>query len=350
MISESSTVSTRCEDNKEVPILCNNQDLKVVNSQNQEGTGDVHSEESQPTDKNSFYDILDYWNDEDDDSDDPSESLEISWSTLSYERFFPGRILGNTFTIKNVGYKACTFQLSFENSNIDSALVKEKMQDYYNWKTFNQVEKTFTKHLENKIDNSEENLSVWYFEDPYTKRLTKNVEMELEPEDEYEFIVVLKSPSINKQTLFAANAIINNFSNQTQQKVFWFGCMERWKLSCPKELHNLKLNSKMIKIMMKRNQTMPIKLLLENKGDMQIIGNFQSIEMDKSIQFYFPREKLIVDSNSRAILEIKAVHKSDNEGSWSNMQNKPEIIHKLVIAKIKDSEFKYSLIFEITVV
>lgn len=343
-------VTSHEEDTEHQSPSCN-QDLYAVADQNTKGINQNDSSSNQQQERNVYIDILEYCNDdEDDDSDDPAEFLEISCNTLSYERFFPGRILGNTFTVKNIGYKACTFSLSFDNSNIDTNLVKEKMLDYYSWEGSGSFEKAYTKHLVNGVCASEENLSVWYIEDPNTKRLTKSIEMELESEDEYEFIVVLKSPSINKQTLFTANVIVNNFLNQTKQKVFWFGCMEKWKLTCPKELYNLKLNSKIIKVVMKRNHAAPIKLLLENKGDMQIVGNFQSIEMDKSIQFYIPRERVTIDSNSRSILEIKAVHKADSQNSEDNSQCKPEVIHKLVIAKIKDCELKYSLIFEITVV
>ena len=100
--------------------------------------------------------------------------------------------------------------------------------------------------------------------------------------------------------------------------------------------------------MMRRNQAASFKILLENKGDMNVTGNFQSIEKDKTVQFYIPKEKVSIDAKSKAILEIKAVHKEENNNP--NETHKPEIIHKLVIAKIKDCEFKYSIIFEITLV
>ena len=75
--------------------------------------------------------------------------------------------------------------------------------------------------MKDKIDWSDENLSVWFIEDPYTKRLTRNVEMELDSGEEYEFIVVLKSKSINKQTLYVANINVYNLLNQAQQTVFF---------------------------------------------------------------------------------------------------------------------------------
>ena len=176
--------------------------------------------------------------------------------------------------------------------------------------------------------------------------------MELDPGDEYEFIVVLKSLAINRQTMFAANVTLYNYIKESKQKIFCFGWMESLKVSLPKEIYDVKLNSKMIKIVMRRNQSaMPIKVLLENKGDMQVFGNFQSIEMEKNLQFYIPKDKFSIEPNSKALLEIKAVHKFGGQQIKKvTTTQKPEVIHKLVIAKIRDCEFKFSIIFEITII
>mmetsp|Transcript_25127 Transcript_25127/g.27878 ORF Transcript_25127/g.27878 Transcript_25127/m.27878 type:complete len:125 (-) Transcript_25127:47-421(-) len=124
--------------------------------------------------------------------------------------------------------------------------------------------------------------------------------------------------------------------------------MEALKISIPKEMYNTKLNAKMVKIVMRKNQpAQSIKLLLENKGDMQLVLNFQSVEMEEYLHFYLPRDKLSLEPNSKALLEIKALHKL---GSQMNDDDKPEIIHKLVVAKVKDCEFKFSIIFEITII
>lgn len=277
------------------------------------------------------------------------EPLELSTQVLSYERFFPGRILGNTFVIRNNSSKTAKFQLSFDNSGIDRLYVGEKLCEYYGCENINEIEDTYTKHLKSEINTSQEALNVWNMEDPFTKRLTKVVQMELEGDEEYEFIIVLKSPSVNKQTLFATNVFVHDLDRNTLQTILCFGCMETLNISCPKEMYNTKLKAKMIKIMMRRKQaSQPIKILLENKGDMPICANFQSIEMEKNLQFYIPRDRLTIESNSKALLEIKALHKLGGKKSSSN--SKPEVIHKLVVAKVKDCEFKFSLIFEITIV
>lgn len=280
------------------------------------------------------------------------EPLEISTNILSYERFFPGRILGNTFVVKNVSTKSARFQLSFDNQDITRLSVGEKLCDYYGCDNINEIEDSYTKHLNQEIDTSEEVLKAWYVEDPYTKKLTKNVKMELGSGEEYEFIIVLKSPVENKQNMLTTNVLIRDMDRNTVQPVFCYGCMESLKVSCPKEMYNTKLKHKMIKVMMRRKQAaQPIKVLLENKGDMPVMGNFQSVEMEKNLQFYIPRDKVTIEANSKALLEIKAMHKLGSQASKKNGDSKkPEVIHKLVIAKIKDCEFKFSLIFEITIV
>ena len=51
---------------------------------------------------------------------------------------------------------------------------------------------------------------AWYMEDPFTKGLVKNVEIDLEPGEGYNFIVVLKSKVQNiKPTLYLTNIEIN---------------------------------------------------------------------------------------------------------------------------------------------
>ncbi len=114
-------------------------------------------------------------------------------------------------------------------------------------------------------------------------------------------------------------------------------------------MYNTKLDAKMVKIVMRRKQqAQSIKLLLENKGDMQVISNFQSIEMEKNLQFYLPNNKVTLDKKSKGILEIKALHKLGNQAP--SEEGKPEIIHKLVVAKVKDSALNYSIVFEITII
>ena len=141
--------------------------------------------------------------------DEPFENLEVSTNILSYERFFPGRILGNTFIIKNIGFKTWSFRLTFENKHIDNHYAENKFLEYYGCDSIKEIEESYNKHIREKINNSKDTLNVWNIEDPFTRRLTKVIDMELDPGDEYEFIVVLKSPAINRQTLFAANVVTN---------------------------------------------------------------------------------------------------------------------------------------------
>lgn len=100
--------------------------------------------------------------------------------------------------------------------------------------------------------------------------------------------------------------------------------------------------------MRRKQQAQTIKLLLENRGDMQVVSNFQSVEMEKNLQFYLPFSKVVLEPRSKAIFEIKALHKLSKQPA--SEEGKPEIIHKLVVAKVKDSALNYSIVFEITII
>lgn len=180
-------------------------------------------EEQNSDSTNSLFEDLLLYRKQSSEEEEFVEPLEISTNILSYERFFPGRILGNTFTIRNVGSQTIKFKLSFDNSDINRLFVGEKLCDYYGCDNVNEIENSYTKHLKSDIDVSKETLNAWHIEDPYTKRLTKNVQMELESGEEYEFIVVLKSPIVNKQTLLAANVNVYDLTRNSLQTVFCFG-------------------------------------------------------------------------------------------------------------------------------
>ena len=278
----------------------------------------------------------------------PVVNLEVSTNILSYERFYPGRILGNTFALRNTGDKPASFTIDLDNSTFTRTYISEKLCDYFGTSNINDIDKAYTKYLKKEYEPSKENLDVWYIEDPFSKKLTKKVQMTLNEGEEYEFIVVLKSATINKQTFYAANAVVNCDEAEKELKVFCFGCMESLKVGSPKEMYNQELGSKMIKVVMRRRQqAQAIKLLLENKGEMEVNTSFQSMEMEKDLQFYIPRDKVRIEPHSKALLEIKAIHKLGPKGG---KDSKPEIIHKLVIARVKDCELKFSFIFEITII
>lgn len=55
----------------------------------------------------------------------------LSNNILSYERFYPGRILGNTFTITNKTSKSFNINLRFSNDGIDNEYVSGRLMDFY---------------------------------------------------------------------------------------------------------------------------------------------------------------------------------------------------------------------------
>ena len=59
--------------------------------------------------------------------EDSVDPLELTTNLLSYERFFPGRILGNTFVARSNSGRPLKFTLKFENNGIDRLFVGEKL-------------------------------------------------------------------------------------------------------------------------------------------------------------------------------------------------------------------------------
>ncbi|CAI2366436.1 unnamed protein product [Moneuplotes crassus] len=274
--------------------------------------------------------------------------LELSTNSLSYERFFPGRVLGNTFVAKNNSSELIKLAISFDNSKINNHYVADKLCEHYSCDSVNEMEDPYSKHMLQEVDTTKEVLDVWHLEDPYTKKLSQFVEFELEPNSEQEFIIVLKSPANNQQIMYAADVVLHQIENGFKDSVFCFGFLEQLKISIPKEMYNTKLNARIVKIVLQRKQkAQSIKLLLENKGDMSVITNFQSIELEENLQFCLPKNKLSLEPKSKALLEIKALYKPINQPRQQNA--KPEVIHKLVVSKVKDCELKFSIVFEITI-
>ena len=191
-------------------------------------------------------------------------------------------------------------------------VVKDHLLDYYETKSLKSVSKTFTKHLVEKSateggemkvrEQLPDTSDVWYMEDPFTKGLVKHVEIDMEPGEGYNFIIVLKSKIQNaKPTLNLANIVITTHAIPDQSlKVFCFGAMEIPQMFCPKEIYNKDLGYSCLKVMMKRNASFtPIKVLLANNGDIPVDAQFLNADwggQDKIVKLSIPREKVSIDA------------------------------------------------------
>jgi hypothetical protein len=126
--------------------------------------------------------------------------------------------------------------------------VKSHLLDYFETTKLCTVSKAFTKHLTKKSkddgklilkDELDAYPDAWFMEDPFTKGLVRGVEIDIEPEETFTFIIVLKSPVLRKSTLFLTNIVIKSESRVDESlSVFCFGAMEIPKMVCPKEIYN----------------------------------------------------------------------------------------------------------------
>lgn len=93
--------------------------------------GTLELEEQKSDSSNSLFEDLMMYRRQSSEEEELSEPLELSTHMLSYERFFPGRILGNTFVIRNNASRPVKFRLSFDNSGIDRLSMGERLCEYY---------------------------------------------------------------------------------------------------------------------------------------------------------------------------------------------------------------------------
>lgn len=274
-------------------------------------------------------------------------ATELSNDILSYERFFPGRILGNTFTIINKTNETVHIKVAFTREGLDKKYASNKLMEFYEVSNAEEIEQPYINYLNKPITDAEKEYECWFIEDPYAKVLVKEVEYELKPKESFEFIVVLKSPIIKKQMFLTTNVRVRNETHQEDHRVFAFGSLDVPKLSCPKEIMDKENNYAWVKVVMRKKvQLQVFKFLLVNKGDMPINVNFSSLENDEMLWFSFKNPLMVIEGGTRAILEVKALHKYKNipDKKWKTMNN-----HKLIIGKIKDWELKFSLIVNVII-
>lgn len=163
-------------------------------------------------------------------------ATELSNDILSYERFFPGRILGNTFSVTNRTNEPMNIKVSFTPDGINKEYVAKKLMEFYEVSKVEDIEKPYPTYLSKEFIDSQEAYSCWCIEDPYAKNLVKEAKYELKPHETFEFIIVLKSPIIKKTNFLITNVRIANLDHDEEHRVFAFGSLDVPKLSCPKEI------------------------------------------------------------------------------------------------------------------
>lgn len=306
-----------------------------------------------------------YWVDNPDDDDDryfnsnkvkqvkqhdiykDGPATELSNDILSYERFYPGRILGNTFTIINKTNETLIITLNFTRDSLSKEYITHKLMEFYEATNVEDIDQPYQRYIQQEIIDAEKQFEWWFIEDPYSKTLVKQVRYELGPQDSFEFIIVLKSPIIKKTYFLTTNINVENQTHGERHRVFAFGSLDVPKLSCPKEIMDKDNNYACVKVVMRKKVPLQIfKFLMLNRGDMPVNVNFSSLENDDLLMFSIKNPNMIIDGNTRVILEVKAHHKykSIPDKLWKTTNN-----HKLIIGKIKDWELKFSLIVNVII-
>jgi hypothetical protein len=151
---------------------------------------------------------------------------ELSNDILSYERFYPGRILGNTFTIINKTDKPMNISVDFSDEGLTKEEISNRLMEFYEVSSPEEIEQPYLKWSKQGHVNAEKEYECWFIEDPYKKTLVKSVEYQLKPYDSFEFIVVLKSPVIKQSTFLITNVRVINHTFKEEHRVFAFGSLD----------------------------------------------------------------------------------------------------------------------------
>lgn len=260
--------------------------------------------------------------------------MVISNDSLSYERFYPGRILGNTFHVSNKSKHKITLKLSFTTNNLDKDYAKQRLMDFYETSKLEEVEQPYRGLLDTDFVDAQKEFDCWFIEDPKTKSLVKETTLELDADEYYEFIIVLKSPVIKKPHFLLTNVKVENIVDGEEHLVFAFGSLDFPRLICPKEIQDKENGFGSVKVVMRKKMAVqPFRFLLVNKGEMPVSVNFSSLESDEMLSFFVKTPNMYIEAGSRAILEVKASHKYKNvpDNKWKPMNSL-----KLLIGKIKD--------------
>lgn len=274
--------------------------------------------------------------------------MSISNDSLSYERFYPGRILGNTFQVTNKGRKKITVSIVFTTEELNKKFAWERLLDFYEVSKIEEIEEPYHSLLNKPFIDSQKEYDCWFIEDPKSKSLVKEATLDLLSGESYEFIIVLKSPIIKKPKFLITNVKIINETYEEEQLVLAFGSLDVPKLICPKEIMDEENKYASVKVVMKKKiSTQIFRFLLINKGDMPVVVNFSSLENDENLKFFIKSPNMHLDGGQRTILEVRANHKYKNitDDKWVSMNT-----HKLIIGKIKDCELKFSLIVDVIII
>lgn len=70
-------------------------------------------------------------------------ATELSNDILSYERFYPGRVLGNTFTITNKTDETIVIHMNFTREWLSTEYISHKLQEFQEVATEDEIEKPY---------------------------------------------------------------------------------------------------------------------------------------------------------------------------------------------------------------
>ena len=136
---------------------------------------------------------------------DITKVITVDSYVLNYGSFLPGKLLGSTLNVGNTSPFEQIVELS-----IDAASLNYPKRDIAT--KFDTTELPFqfdVKTGDKSMVNSEFKHEAWYIENPISRELTKRITLKLGPKAEQEFIIVVRSPTVNVKRVENMLSIIN---------------------------------------------------------------------------------------------------------------------------------------------
>ena len=125
------------------------------------------------------------------DTIDIADVLDVDSNVINYGQFICGKILGSTLVLSNMSDKDQFVSMSITK--------KESFDADTIFGQYNREELPFAYEDGSQIKNSENEFNCWFIENPLSKELQKKISIKIGPNQNQEFIIVVKAPK-NKLT------------------------------------------------------------------------------------------------------------------------------------------------------
>lgn len=280
---------------------------------------------------------------------DITKLVEVDVSFINYNSFLPGKMLGSTFTVKNISNSDQIVDVSVDSTT-----------PYYDGQTLENIMANVSGGKKSVV-NSEVTRNCWFIENPMNKELAKNLKLKLGPNCEMEFICVVKAPM--SKTNESLCSFINlkfpkkqNIDDKSYLEVLLFGKIEPPSLECPKQITNSICQIPTIPIALKKNQAcQKFRFPFKNNGSLDHEFEFTFVKssddstgssMSDMFDFFCMPGTLKIEAETTGVMNVLVKH----SGRITIEQLKQKAMLKLLVGKVKDTSMMFSFYVDVKLI